>query len=124
MRKRLPALLLLCVLSTFANAQLLRPVKWTFHVEQQKPEEATLVFDAAIDPEWHMYSIYTPDGGPFPTAFTFNPASCYQLTGKTTESPAPHVEFDSTFLVNVHSFAKQVTFKQKIKLNGACTLEG
>ena len=60
--------LLLMVGLSFAQ----HPVKWTASVEQTNDAEATLVFKAKIEKGWHMYSQFTPDGGPQATVFTYD----------------------------------------------------
>src|SRR3954470_9956104 len=86
-----------------AHAQLQHPVKWKFSTEQTKPGEATLIFKANIEKDWHIYSQFTPQdgpmGGPLPMYFEFEKNKCYSLIGTVTE-PKPHIEFDSTFEVN------------------------
>ena len=107
---------------TFAQGAL-SPVKWTFSVEE-KGNEATLIFKANIEEGWHIYSQFTPDGGPLPTVFTFEEKGCYKLEGKVSE-PRPHEEFDSTFGVKVLTIDGQPAFTQKIKLTeGPCIIKG
>jgi len=102
-------------------SQFKTPVKWTFSVEQKSSDEATLVFKADIEEHWHFYSQFTPQGGPMfgptPMVFTFEPNKNYELVGNVTE-PKPHIEYDSTFELNVHTFEGKPTFTQKIKLKG------
>jgi thiol:disulfide interchange protein len=105
-------------LSLAGNAQMLSPVKWRTSVEQTKPGEATLLMTATIEKEWHIYSQFTPDGGPMPMAFTFEPDKNYELVGKVTE-PKPHKSFDETFEVDVLSFDGIVVMRQQVKLKGA-----
>ena len=100
-----------------SNSQIRTPVKWTFSVEQKNNTEATLHFKAAIEKEWHIYSQFTPDGGPIPMFFSFEQDKNYELVGKVTE-PKPHEEFDSTFGVKVLTFEGTPVFSQKIKLKG------
>ncbi|HKR05472.1 MAG TPA: cytochrome c biogenesis protein CcdA [Bacteroidia bacterium] len=128
----LKKLLLFFVLTVFlfgaqttSYAQLLYPAKWTFSVENKTASEATLVFKVKLDEGWHMYSQFTPAGGPLPMIFTFEPNKCYETLGKVSESK-PEVEFDSTFEVNVFIFHHQATFKQKVKLksNANCEIKG
>ena len=124
MMKKVIALLLFILVSTFSFSKILNPVKWNFSVDQNKQGEATLIFKAKIEKEWHVYSQFTPDGGPMPMAFTFAPDKCYELIGKVIE-PKPHQEFDSTFGVKVLTFDGEITLKQKIKLNGdGCKIKG
>ncbi len=122
--KKLFVLLLFVLISTVSFSQFLNPVKWTYSIEQTKEGEATLLFKAKIDKDWHVYSQFTPDGGPLPMVFTFNPSSCFELIGKVTE-PHPHEEFDSTFGVKVLTFSGEMILKQKIKLKSdACKIQG
>ena len=87
--KKLPILFsLLVILPLFAFTQILEPVKWSFRVEQNKPEEATLLLIAKADPGWHVYSQDIPAGGPIPTTFTFEKNSSYELIGKVVEPKA------------------------------------
>ena len=71
---------------------------------------------ANIEKEWHIYSQFTPDGGPLSTVFTFDKNDCYSLVEKVTE-PLAHEEYDSTFQVKVLTLDGNPVFKQKIKLN-------
>src|SRR6478735_4188437 len=89
-------------------AQLIYPAKWTFSVENKTASEATLVFKVKLDEGWHMYSQFTPAGGPLPMVFTFEPNKCYEILGKVSESK-PEVEFDSTFEVKVFIFHHQAS---------------
>src|SRR6185436_7232356 len=99
----------------FSFADLEYHVWWKFSIENQTATEATLVFKAKIDKEWHLYSQFTPDGGPISTYFAFEENKNYELVGKVSE-PEPHKEYDSTFQVMVYSFADNATFRQKVKL--------
>ncbi len=123
MRKRLLSALLL-LLPLLAGAQLQNPAKWTFSVEKGSGEERTLNFQVKLDAGWHLYSQFTPDGGPLPMVYTFEENGCYQRIGKVVE-PKPHEDYDSTFMVKVFQFEKAATFKQKIKLTGSvCAIKG
>ena len=120
--KKFFVLVLSIFISTFSFAQIQNPVKWSYSVEQTKEGEATLLFKAKIDKEWHIYSQFTPQDGPLgaaplPMRFIFTPNSCYELVGKVTE-PTPHEEFDSTFEIKVLIHSGEVTLKQKIKFKG------
>jgi thiol:disulfide interchange protein DsbD len=117
-------LFLLLLFSISVQGQFLYPAKWTFTAEDKKDGNYELLLKVKLDPNWHIYSQYTPDGGPIPLMFTFDPSGCYSLIGKVLE-PKPIEEFDSSFGVNVLMFGKEVTFRQKVKLNGSsCTIKG
>ena len=119
MKKVLIGLTALLLLPLFSFSQILDPVKWTFKVEQSKPEEATLLLTATIDKNWHVYSQDVPQGGPngapIPTTFTFTKSQHYELTGKVLE-PTAIKENDPNFDMILKFFADKVTFKQKIRV--------
>lgn len=97
------------------------PVKWSYQLKQ-KGAEAELIFTATIEDGWHIYSQFTPDGGPVPTAFDFEKSENYDLVGKTVE-PKPHVHFEDAFGIDVHDFDKKAVFKQKIKIKSSKDFE-
>ncbi len=107
--------LFLIVLSLNSFGQKEYPAKWTTSVEQSNGDEATLVFNVKLDAKWHIYSQFTPDGGPLPTVFNFTKSKSFELVGKATE-PKAEEAFDKDFGVKVMSFKEQVTFRQKIKI--------
>lgn len=103
-------------LSGMVQAQMLNPVKWTVSVQKVSETEANIVCTATMDPGWHLYSQYVGEGGPLPTALTFEPNSSYKLVGKPYEYPKAHVEYDETFKMDVGSWAGSASFTQRIKL--------
>lgn len=109
----------LIFLANFLSAQILDPVKWKTSIVQNSDSEFTLIFDATIDDEWHLYSQFTPDGGALPTEFKFkNSKNNFDLIGKTSEGKYKKVMND-IFGVEEYYFAKTAHFKQNIKiLNG------
>jgi thiol:disulfide interchange protein DsbD len=125
MKKIFPLLLVILFFSShFSFAQFVHPVKWTFSIKQDKKDEATLLFNANIEKEWHIYSQFTPDGGPMPMVFSFDKNKCFTLDGTVME-PKPYEEFDSTFGVKVLILSGEITLSQKIKLTGdACKIKG
>lgn len=124
MNKLLIAIFLLALDPGFSIAQTPNHVKWTCTIEDKKDGEATLVMMASIDKDWHIYSQFTPDGGPLPTVFTFDKNDCFTIVDKVTE-PKAHEDYDSTFQVKVLTLDGNVVFKQKIKYNkDKCMITG
>ncbi len=123
--KKIFTLILFCLTVVFTQAEIFHPGKWTFSTEKLNDKEYVLVFKIKLEEGWHMYSLFTPDGGSLPTVFTFDSLACFSRIGKVSE-PKPHIEFDSLFMVEVYSFLeREVTFKQKIQLKGSdCTIKG
>ena len=98
------------------NAQILNPVKWTSKVEKTGETEFNLVMEGKIDNGWHMYSQFTPEGGPLAADFKFDDAKGnFELIGKVKETPYKK-EYNEVFEVDEYYFEKKVTFIQKIKV--------
>ena len=102
-------------MSSFANAQVLEPVKWSFDKKQISEEIIELQFQAKMDDGWHLYSQNIPEGGPISTSFNFEESNHYELLGETSE-PEPIKEFDSNFDMQLKFFDESATFKQKVKV--------
>jgi thiol:disulfide interchange protein DsbD len=117
--KKIPACLLaLLFIPILSFSQILTPVKWSFRVEQTKPDEAILHMVAKIDHGWHIYSRNNPlpPDGPVGTTFVFNKSKDYSIEGPVTE-PKPIVETDSQFdNQTLRYFDIKADFKQKIKV--------
>ena len=98
-------------------AQILEPVKWSFSTNKLSETEYELVLKAKIDEKWHLYAQNIPEGGPIPTSFTFEPSEHYELIDSVKEFPAPIIEYDETFMMELGYFANEATFTQKVKVN-------
>jgi len=109
----------------FLQAQILAPVKWGWKAEPLKSNEYNLVFTASIDKGWHLYSQFIDEGGPVPTAFTFEKNNDVQVIGKPTEISSHVTEgMDDMFGVHVKKFDERVLFTQKVKVLNNTTLKG
>ncbi|HOZ29876.1 MAG TPA: cytochrome c biogenesis protein CcdA [Bacteroidales bacterium] len=97
-------------------AQVEEPVKWTFSTEKIDDTHVNLIFKAKIEDKWHLYSSYTPVGGPVAMFFSFEESENFALVDSVIESPEPHTEFDDVFGVDVKSFAGEVLFTQQVEL--------
>ncbi len=102
-----------------ANSQVLDPVKWKSKTEKISETEYNLILEATIDSGWHLYSQFTPDGGPIPLSFAFAPAKgVYELIGKTKESTYKK-QFNDVFGVDEFFFEKKAKFIQKVTIGSA-----
>ena len=63
--KKIVFLLLVFLAFAKGNAQILDPVKWTTKIEKKSGNTYLLTFNGTIENEWHMYSQFTPYGGPY-----------------------------------------------------------
>jgi len=99
-----------------SNAQILDPVKWTSKIEKKSDTEYLLTFDGVIEPEWHVYSQFTPDGGALPLEILFpNSKDNFELSGKATESETI-TEFSEVFKVDEIFFKEKVQLQQLVKV--------
>lgn len=114
MRNLLTALVLLVTSLGFSQVQ--DPVKWKTSIEKISDTEYQLKFDATIEGEWHMYSQFTPEGGPLPLEFIYNNAQGnYEPQGKAKESEYTK-KFNDIFGVDEYYFAKEAHFTHNIKI--------
>ncbi|MDE7073668.1 MAG: thioredoxin family protein [Odoribacter sp.] len=97
-------------------AQVENPASWSFSQKSLGNNEYELTFKATVQPSWHVYSMYTPDGGPMATTLTIEAAGKgIELVGKATEN-TPKKEKDAIFGVEVWSFENEYIIKQKVKV--------
>jgi thiol:disulfide interchange protein DsbD len=98
------------------NAQILDPVKWTTSIEKKSDTNYILTFNGVIDAEWHMYSQFTPDGGPLPMEVVFkNQKGNYSLVGKAKESKTK-TAYNDIFEVDETFFEKKAQIQQEISI--------
>ena len=113
--KKLIYLLLLGLVFTNAQSQILNPVKWQPKIEKKSDSEYVLSINGAIEADWHVYSQFTPEDGPLPTELIFhNKKGNYEVIGKATESETKRV-FNDIFGVDEIFFSDKVIFTQTIK---------
>ena len=102
-------------INTNISAQIIDPVHWKYETHKISGNDYELIFHAQLDKKWHIYSQFTPNGGPLPLFFEFEPSDNYTLIGKV-EEPKPEREYDEVFGVDVLSFKDKVDFIQKVKI--------
>lgn len=103
------------------NAQILDPVKWTTKIEKKSETNYILTFNGIIENEWHMYSQFTPDGGPLPLEVIFkNQKGNFNLVGKAKESKTSTV-FNETFGVDETFFVKKAQIQQEVSITNPKT---
>ena len=88
-------------------------------------DEAEVVFTAAIDKGWHVYSTDLGDGGPISATFNVEKISGAEVAGKLKPVGKEISTFDKLFEMKVRYFENTAQFVQKLKLTGgAYQLEG
>ncbi|TRX23540.1 DUF255 domain-containing protein [Flavobacterium franklandianum] len=98
------------------NSQILDPVKWTTKIEKKSETNYILTFNGVIEKEWHMYSQFTPDGGPLAMEVIFtNQKGNFNLIGKAKEGKTT-TAYNDVFEVNETFFVKNAQIQQEISL--------
>ena len=88
-------------------------------------DEAEVVFTAAIDKGWHVYSTDLGDGGPISATFNVEKISGAEVVGKLKPVGKEISTFDKLFEMKVRYFENTAQFVQKLKLTGgAYQIEG
>lgn len=115
--KKISLLLFFFFALVSSHAQILDPVKWTSKIEKLSDTEYEMTFDGVIEPEWHMYSQFTPEGGALPLEVLMNNGEGnFEPVGKAAESKTK-TAFNEVFKVDETFFENSVQLKQKIKIN-------
>ncbi|MBC5842576.1 thioredoxin family protein [Flavobacterium sp. F-380] len=97
-----------------ANSQMLDPVKWSTKIEKKSENTFVLVFDAVLEKDWHMYSQFTPDGGPLQLEVSFkNQKGNFNLVGKAKESKTK-TAYNDIFEVNETFFEGKAQIRQEV----------
>mgnify|MGYP000897540629 CR=1 FL=1 len=98
------------------NSQILDPVKWTTKIEKKSETNYILSFNGVIENDWHMYSQFTPEGGPLPMEVIFeNQKGNFNLIGKAKEGKTT-TAYNDVFEVNETFFVKTALIQQEISL--------
>jgi thiol:disulfide interchange protein len=116
MIKNLFAGFILLFFFTKLGAQILNPISWTFSQQRKNDSTETLIFTATLEQGYHLYSQFTPSGGPLPTLISIKPDPSFKLKGKPAE-PKPVTTFDELFGVNVSMFKEEVVrIRQEVSI--------
>lgn len=114
--KKLLVLLLALLAFANGNSQILDPVKWTTKIDKKSETNYILTFNGVIENEWHMYSQFTPDGGPLPLEVIFkNQKGNFNLIGKAKEGKTT-TAYNDVFEVNETFFVKTALIQQEISI--------
>lgn len=107
------------------QAQIQDPVKFNSELKILAADEAEVVFTAAIDKGWHVYSTDLGDGGPISATFNVEKIFGAEVVGKLKPVGKEISTFDKLFEMKVRYFENTAQFVQKLKLTGgAYQLEG
>lgn len=108
--------LLFLLATVMGSAQILEPVSWTSRIEKNAGGNAVVIFEGTIEKGWHMYSQYTPEGGPLAMEIAFkNQEGNYRLIGKAKEGPT-RTAYNNVFGVNETFFEMKAHIEQQIQI--------
>ena len=115
----------LLLFAVAVQAQIQDPVKFNSELKILAADEAEVVFTAAIDKGWHVYSTDLGDGGPISATFNVEKIFGAEVVGKLKPVGKEISTFDKLFEMKVRYFENTAQFVQKLKLTGgAYRLEG
>lgn len=101
----------------FGDAPKYDPVQWSGEVEKVSNSEYILHYDAIIEKDWHVYSQFTPAGGPIPFRFEWvhTKDADYLPEGAAAESPIEK-KYSDIFEVDEWFWVDTARISQKIRL--------
>lgn len=115
----------LLLFAVAVQAQIQDPVKFNSELKILAADEAEVVFTAAIDKGWHVYSTDLGDGGPISATFNVEKIFGAEVVGKLKPVGKGISTFDKLFEMKVRYFENTAQFVQKLKLTGgAYQIEG
>ena len=115
----------LLLFAVAVQAQIQDPVKFNSELKILADDEAEVVFTAAIDKGWHVYSTDLGDGGPISATFNVEKIFGAEVVGKLKPVGKEISTFDKLFEMKVRYFENTAQFVQKLKLTGgAYQIEG
>jgi len=95
-----------------ALAAALPQTEWTTTADRtdvRRGEVVTVRVHVKIQPEWHLYSMTTPVGGPKPTVFTTEPSTALVPAGPALQ-PKPAVVYDKNLEVDTEVYDGDAEF--------------
>ena len=95
-----------------------KPYEWTFSAKKMPDKKFEVHCTIDLKPPWHVYSQFTPEGGPLPTKFEFVKNPLYSLSGFAKENGKLITRHETVFDVDVKYFDGKVDFVQVVKIKG------
>lgn len=102
-------LIIVFSISLLSQAQIYDPVSWKTSIEKKDHETYLLSITATLEPEWKIYGLQVPKGGPLATEIQFELPNGITLEGNTTQ-PEIDSHWDPIFQMNITSFKNKVSF--------------
>ncbi len=96
-------------------AQMVEPAHFSSRLEFSKDSTAEIVFQAAIDEGWHIYSTDLGDDGPIATSLIINKIEGAELVNTLSPRGKEIEKMDNMFGMKLRFFENEATFVQKIR---------
>jgi hypothetical protein len=117
--KKLVLFFVMVIAAVAVQAQIENPVKWSYAAKKVNDKVYQVVITATLPKPWHIYSQYTPDGGPKPTKFIYTKNPLLVISGEPKENGTLKTVHDNNFGVDVKYFGEKVEFVQTVQLKTA-----
>lgn len=114
--KKIAFVIVMIFFLAYANAQ--QKISWSYTAKKLGNNKYEVHIIASPPQGWHIYSQFTPPGGPVPTSFRFNNNGLVALQGKVVEKGKVITYFDENFKVDVKYFEGKADFVQLVTLIG------
>ncbi len=92
------------------------PVTWEYSARKINSESYEISLVAVVQGNWHIYSQFTPDGGPVPTQIVFHKNPMIVFNGPVKEIGKLHEKHEEVFDIQVKYYEGMVVFKQLVTL--------
>jgi thiol:disulfide interchange protein DsbD len=113
--KKFVSLALLLLLTVVAQAQMLKPVKFTSTLKTDGTSIGEIVFSGTIAQGWHVYSTDLGSEGPIQATFNVNKLDGVELVGKLKPVGHEISNYDQLFGMKLRYFENSVQFVQKVR---------
>jgi len=94
------------------------PVEWKFSAKKIAEKLYEIHLAAIVQNPWHIYSQFTPEGGPIATSIQFNKNPLIEIEGTAKEIGKLQQKHEEVFGVDVKYFGGNIDFVQIIKIKG------
>ena len=107
--------LLAVIFSISVRGQMMDPVHFTSQLKMLDNGEAEIIFNATVDPGWHVYSTDLGNDGPISASFNAVKMDGVETVGKLKPRGNVTKQFDKMFDMELRFFEHKATFVQKIR---------
>ena len=107
--------LLAVIFSISVRGQMMDPVHFTSQLKMLDSGEAEIIFNATVDPGWHVYSTDLGNDGPVSATFNAVKMDGVETVGKLKPRGNVTKQFDKMFDMELRFFEHKATFVQKIR---------